>query len=58
MRTVITNRVHEVKEHNEEYFCLVTIHCQNTGRTLRPKGEDAHDYTGGVYSGYNQETYL
>lgn len=27
-------------------------------RTLRPKGEDAHDYTGGVYSGYNQETYL
>ena len=59
MRTIFTICLHQViKERNMEYFYLETNHCQNIWRTLRPKGEDAHDYTGGVYSGYNQETYL
>ena len=59
MRTIFTICLHQViKERNMEYFYLETNHCQNIGRTLKPKGEDAHDYTGGVYSGYNQETYL
>ena len=59
MRTIFNICLHQVmKQHNRENFYLETNHCQNIGRTLRPKGEDAHDYTGGVYSGYNQETYL